>query len=513
MRLPKAPSSRLLRILASLLAGVALAVVGTVAGLRLAGPMETETELGRASLNIAPDVGGNVDAFVPIADWGIRADTFAAPFRLEFEVRSVDRPAAVGAASGDRAVLTGLEGELEEAARDASVRAFAWGVAVTVVLAFLLWLAIRRRPGALLIPLTAVAVSALGSALCLALAAATFDSKAFANPSFYGRGRELAQLLDFFETQAGDERYENSFEGALTNFSAYLSDTPRPGEEESTSVLFGSDLHNNGLVLPAVSRFADGRPVLLAGDFGHEGNEAEARALAPRIAELGDEVIAVSGNHDSSTMMQALVEAGVTVLGAEGPIAADGRSSGGPVIEVGDLTIAGYPDPLEWRGSDPGSPERIFSFAQMEDGEERYERAKADLVTWFEGLPSEPDIVLVHQNGLAQHLAAVLDEGGYARPLTIVTGHNHYQRIDRAGEITIINAGTLGAGGFLRLGQESVGLGQMYLAGEPPEVQSVDLIEVEPVSGAAQADRVVLDVECPPEEAEETCSYEPETSD
>src|SRR5688572_3321377 len=180
MRLPKAPSSRLLRILASLIAGVALAVVGTVVGLRLAGPMETETELGRASLNIAPDAGGNVDAFVPIADWGIRADTFAAPFRLEFEVRSVDRPAAVGAASGDRAVLTGLEGELEEAARDASIRAFAWGIAVTAILSLLLWLAIRRRPGALLIPLTAVTVSVLGSALCLALAAATFDSKAFA---------------------------------------------------------------------------------------------------------------------------------------------------------------------------------------------------------------------------------------------------------------------------------------------------------------------------------------------
>ena len=51
----------------------------------------------------------------------------------------------------------------------------------------------------------------------------------------------------------------------------------------------------------------------------------------------------------------------------------------------------------------------------------------------------------------------------------------------------------------------------MYLAGTPPEVQSVDLIEVEPVSGQAQADRVVLDVACPLEEAEEPCVYEPES--
>ena len=509
MRLPKAPSPRLRRRLLALLLGAALAVAGLVIGLRLAGPMETETGLGRASLNVAPDAGGNVDAFVPIADWGIRADTFAAPFRLEFEVRSVDRPAAVGAASGDREVLDGIEHELESAARTAALRAFGWGIAVSLILAGVAWLAVRRRPGWGLLPIATVAFSVLGSVACLALAAITFDSKAFANPSFYGRGTELAQLLDFFESQAGDERYTSSFEGALTNFSAYLSDTPRAGEEASTGVLFGSDLHNNGLVLPALARFAENRPVLLVGDFGHEGNEAEARALAPRIADLGDEVIAVSGNHDSEGMMDALIESGVTVLGEDGPIDPDGTESGDPIIEVGDLTIAGYPDPLEWEGSDPGSPERIFSFAQMEDGEALYEQAQEDLVAWFRALPEEPDVVLVHQNGLAQNLAAVLDEEGYSRPLTIVTGHNHYQRIDRLGSITIVNAGTLGAGGFLRVGQESVGLGQMYLAGSPPEVQSVDLIQVEPVSGQAQADRVVLDVACPPEEAEEPCSYEP----
>ena len=55
MRLPRAPSPRLRRRLLALLLGAILAVVGLVLGLRLAGPMEAETGLGRASLNVAPD--------------------------------------------------------------------------------------------------------------------------------------------------------------------------------------------------------------------------------------------------------------------------------------------------------------------------------------------------------------------------------------------------------------------------------------------------------------------------
>ena len=149
-------------------------------------------------------------------------------------------------------------------------------------------------------------------------------------------------------------------------------------------------------------------------------------------------------------------------------------------------------------GVGPGSPERIFSFAQMDDGEALYEQAQEDLAAWFRALPEEPDVVLVHQNGLAQNLAAVLDEEGYSRPLTIVTGHNHYQRIDRLGSITIVNAGTLGAGGLAGSARSPSGSGRCT-SRVPARVQSVDLIEVEAVSGQAQADRVVLDVACPPE--------------
>ena len=483
---------------ATLLAAAMVALVGVVAGLQLAGPNEVETPLGRATFAVSPDAGGGVDAYVPIADWGLRADAFTAPFRLDVEIRSIDRRSALEAAGGEGDALARTRDELEAAALESVLRAFLWGIAVVLALALALRAVDRRWPRVRALALPAAALAVAGVVVSLALAWLTFDGDAFANPSYFGRGQELAQLLAFLERQADNERYSTNFEGALRNFTAYLSQAPRAGDEPGGTILFGSDVHNNSLVLPAMRRFADDEPVLLAGDFGHQGNEAEARLIAPRIADLSDEVVAVSGNHDSRGLMRALATEGVTVLDRQSP-----------TVEVGDLTVAGFPDPLEWDGDDPDSPERTFSFPELEDGEEREQRAKDDLVTWFDSLARAPDIVLVHQNALAQHLASTLQDRGYEQPLTIVTGHNHRQHVDRHGEvIAVVNAGTLGAGGVLRAGQESAGLGQLHLRGAA--LESIDLIRIEPLSGQAQADRVVLDVACPPEEAtEEPCHYEP----
>jgi predicted phosphodiesterase len=383
-------------------------------------------------------------------------------------------------------------------------------VAVAVI-SLLIWLASAGSRRIRLVACLSTGLALAGGGVSLASAAVSFDSRAFADPSYYGRGQELAQLLEFVERQRDNDRYTSTFEQALGNFSAYLSDAPRAGEEGGRTLLFGSDLHNNAPIVSALSRFAESRPVLLAGDFAHEGNEAEARLLAPRVAALGKKVIAVSGNHDSHGLMRALAGEGVTVLEHDGRLRQDGRVAGSALLRFGELTIAGFPDPLEWQGEDPGSPQRIFSFPELEDGELREDEAKAELVAWFEALPRDPDIVLIHQNGLAQHLASELAGSGFDRPLTIVTGHNHYPQIDQHGPITVVNAGTLGAGGLLGVGQAPAGLGLMHLQGASATLQSVDLIRVEPFSGQAQADRVVPDIVCPPEEADaEPCHYEPE---
>jgi len=489
-----------------------MVVAGMLAGWRLAGPTETETELGRVSFNIAADLGGGVDAFVPVADWGLRANSFDAPFRLEVEVRAVDRPGAIEVAGGDRAALQGLVDELESAARNSVIRGFAWALATVLLLAGLAWLAGRRSPWLRPVAYVTAGLAVLATGASLAWAATSFDADEFSSPSFYGRGEELAQLLDFFERQRGNDRYTSTFDQALGNFSAYLSNTPRIGEGAGTAVLVGSDLHNNVAVLPALAEFGDGDPVFLAGDFAVYGEEAEARLISPGIAALSDQVVAVSGNHDSHGLMRALADDGVTVLEQDSVLRPDGGHRGGQVVEVAGLELAGFSDPLEWSGPNPATPERVFSFPELEDGEQLQEEAETELVEWFVGLSPTPEIVLVHQNVLAQHLATELYAAGYDERLTIVTGHNHYQQISRYGDaITVVNAGTLGAGGVLRLGQEFVGIGQLNLQGPQRVLRSVDLIRVEPLSGQAEAERVILDVVCPPEDADELepCVYEP----
>ncbi len=494
---------------------VAVVVAGAsmILGWRIAGPVESETALGRVSFEVAADESfGEVNAYVPIADWGIQADAFDSPFELRLEIRSVDRRGALEVAGGGKDALANTRDSLESSAEDAVVRGFAWGLATTLVVAGILWLLRSRFRRMGLVSACVAATGVLGTAASLLLASSTFDAREFSSPSYYGRGPELAQLLAFFERQQDNDRYTATFENALSNFSAYLADSPRVGEEEGRSLFFGSDLHSNVPILAALPDFLAGEPFVLAGDFGVAGTEGEATTIAPLIADLADEIVAVSGNHDSAILMQALAEEGVNVLESEGVDGVeDGYETG--FLSVDGLEVAGFSDPLEWTGSDPGSPERIFSFPELDDGEERAAEAKADLVAWFQSLPSRPDIVLVHQSALAQHLATTLADQGYADNLTIVAGHSHIQQIDRyaSGAINVVNAGTLGAGGPLRVGQESAGLGELHFGALDPALQSVDLIRIEPLSGQAQAERVILDVVCPPEEsAEEPCSYEPD---
>ena len=158
----------------------------------------------------------------------------------------------------------------------------------------------------------------------------------------------------------------------------------------------------------------------------------------------------------------------MTVLDEDDPIEPDGAEGGDPIIEVGDLTIAGYPDPLEWEGSDPARPSGSSRSRRWMTARRSTSRRRRTSPPGSGPCLRSPTSSSSTRTAWPQNLAAVLDEEGYSRPLTIVTGHNHYQRIDRLGSITIVNAGTLGAGGLLRLGQESVGLGQMYLAGPRP---------------------------------------------
>jgi predicted phosphodiesterase len=478
---------------------VVLALAGALLGLRLAGPLERDTRLGTVSLRVSPSWHGSVEAFIPIADWGVRAHAFRAPVRLHVEPRRADRQAVIAAASGEGAVLEEAEADARDAAHAALLRSLAWAaggaLAAGLLAALVAGAAGRRSPRTLLgwglgPPLIAVV---LGLLVFLRIGA-TFDVRSFQSPSFFARGEELAQLLKVADkAQGAGEDYRNSVQRTLSGYATLLTAGARfsPVKGEPAAVL-ASDLHGNTLVLDPLEELFAGRPVFFAGDVGQAGTRAEANALVPRLTGLGRPLVAVSGNHDSSLIMRSLARAGAVVLTDRGRLRPDGRTDREPVQRIAGLRVAGWPDPLEWRGRDPGDSSRVFSFAERPDGDRELREARRDLVAWFDRLSPRPDVVMVHQNALAQALARALASRPDPAPLLILTGHDHKQHVDRYGRVAVVDAGTAGAGGAFGLGTTFVGVARLFYAGKETFPSAVDLVRVEPLSGSAGADRVVL---------------------
>src|SRR3954452_20372179 len=374
---------------ATVLLWTVIAVLGALTGLRLAGPIDKSTAIADIRLRIQASWHGQVDAYVPLADWGIRANAFSGPLRVRVEPRGVDRQALLRAAAGDRQVLSRAENDARDAATIAIVRAVLFsglGVLAAGVLAALLRAALaRRRP----VPMKSVALwggatIALG-ALVIAAAVvrmtSTFDTGAFAQPKFYARGAELSQLLQVSEKVEETSRgYSNSVQRTLAGYAALLSaggNIDVNAANESPTVLV-SDMHGNTLAFDALERLFANRLVFFAGDLGQAGTQAEARIFAPQLAGVGRTVVAVSGNHDSQLVMRALARDGVIVLTDTGRCRADGTTDGRPVQRIDGMTVAGRQDPLEDRTSTPDHPGRIFSFSELPEGAARYAAEQAD---------------------------------------------------------------------------------------------------------------------------------------
>jgi hypothetical protein len=488
--------------LAGVVVALALALGGVWLGLRAASPGEYETELGRVSVRITPAAHGQVEAFVPLANWGVRARAFDAPMKLHVEPRTVDREVVLRAAGGEREPVRAAEAGLREAVRKTILRTvrFALGGAALLALVLGLTLAALRIGDLRLVAGAPLAVVALAAAICgIAVwrAQATFDERAFDHPTFYARGAELVQLLDAASNaRAAGDGYTTKVQSAVRGFASLLTDPEAGRLDDTRAALLASDLHNNRLVVDSLRDYARDKPVFFVGDFGNTGNRTEAKLLGGAVAGLGRQVVAVSGNHDSTSFMRTLARHRVIVLTRDGVLRGDG-SHGAESVVVDGLRVAGFDDPQEWHGTDPDDPRRIFSFSELPDAEQAIERARASLLRWFDGLELRPDVVLVHQNGLAQWLASTLQARGDGRPLAILTGHDHRQHVTGYGAITVVDAGTAGASGLYGVGHDEVGLGDLRFSPQDRVLQAADLIAVEPVSGAAQAQRVLTAGACP----------------
>lgn len=496
VRIPVGWSRRLRRFAALLGVGLAItggALAGATLALRAFGESSARLALGTVTIDVQPATSGRAELYMPLVDWEIVARPYAAPVAIRAEVTTVDRDRAlVALRSGKDARGTVEQARAEvpslvrDAVRHAVIVAAAGGIAGGLVAGCILGVATGRRRIALLgLPAGAVATALLIAPVAWSLQ--HVDYGAFEHPTFHAHGEELPRLLAFSAQLSDASRgYTASYETALrglVNLVSVVGDgdaVPAAAHD----IVVGSDIHSNTFPLQAFGRYAEGKPIFLVGDFTQLGTDYES-SVADDVAALGPTVVAVSGNHDTAPLMRRLAERGVTVLRSDGVLDRSGRLVPGPVISVAGITVAGWDDPLE-------TPTAQLGPHDLELQGPAFKAAGERLIAWFDALEPRPQMVLVHQHGLAHalldHVAAETDR----RPVVILTGHDHTQHLERVGRSLLVDGGTLGAGGIFAVGEAPAGFVDLRLDAAFTPL-SADLVQIEPVSGDGSARRVVFD--------------------
>jgi predicted phosphodiesterase len=214
------------------------------------------------------------------------------------------------------------------------------------------------------------------------------------------------------------------------------------------------------------------------------GSPIEARVVR-RVVRAGHPFVFVSGNHDSDTLESTLASRGAIVLTEFGRLMPDG--SHGPMsVTVGGMKIAGYSDPYERRSAD--------DFKDRYDNNptpEMQDRFRA----WALGEIGKVDVIMVHEPALIEPTLAVLHDKAPPKPIVFVVGHTHHASAEHSPGVSVINGGSVGAGGTGNLTEHTpIGIARMTYAIKPRFVPlAADLVSIDPGTGSATAQRVRLD--------------------
>jgi hypothetical protein len=104
---------------------------------------------------------------------------------------------------------------------------------------------------------------------------------------------------------------------------------------------------------------------------------------------------------------------------------------------------------------------------------------------------------MVHEPSLAEKGIEMLRRDPPSHPIVFLVGHTHHASIEIDRNLSVINGGTVGAGGTGNLTEGAkIGLARMLYAngdgGFAP--LAADLVEIDPGNGSATAKRYRLDV-------------------
>lgn len=470
-----------LRAAAAMLCVLAATVAGGLVAL-WSWSSEERLSAGRIALSVSPFHDGALDVYVPLVDWGVRFPGVRMPARLRVEVRTIDRRAAAAVAGGGAFPVSAARAE----GRDAIARflralaglAAGGAFGLGALAAFALH---RRGP-----PRTrSLLVIAAGGAVAWALAVAFLLAPRgrFDHPEYYARGSDIPVALRALEAASRSAgRLSEELDSQLVGL-ARLVQAPaeRPSLRGLPRFTVASDMHNNVLALPTLAGAAAGGPVLFPGDLTDGGSPLEA-SVTHRVLAAGRPFVFTAGNHDSDTLMRGLARGGAIVLTQRGRLR-PGHRHGPVVVRVQGVRIAGYTSPNVRRRAD-GYRDRGADVTPAE---------QADFLSWLLPLVGHVDVVLVHEPALVAGALHVLRADPPARPLLLVVGHTHRPEVDSAKRVTLVNGGTIGAGGTGNLLEhQDVGLAEVIYRPRPFAPLAADIVRINPADGSARAQRVPL---------------------
>jgi predicted phosphodiesterase len=449
---------------------------------------ERQLSVGRIELSADPGDHGALDLYVPLVDWGVRfEDVIRAPIQLNVDLRTVDRSAVTRVAQGGSLDLQNIRAEARDAIaaylRKLIGLALAGSLAVGILVAF----AVRHRAGPRLRYTTAAAVTTtLVTGVALVV---LFPPRGpIDEPQYYAFGPDIPRALDAVEAaQKSSRALDQELDAQLVGLARLVTNpaglTPLA---DRPSITIASDLHNNVLAARILESATGDGPLFFAGDLTDRGSPVEAQVVS-RVTNLGDPFVFVSGNHDSDSLQRDLARRGAVVLTERGRLNPDG-TYGEQVVDVNGLKVAGYRDPFERRAS--------------ESFRDRFQPspspAQQDAFTaWLLGINDRVDIVMVHEPALIEPALAILRDDPPDRPLVIITGHTHEPSLDRFAGVTVVNGGSVGAGGTGNLTDPTdYGLARLIYTTEPQfQPLAADLIKIDPGDGSSSASRQRLESE------------------
>src|SRR4051812_4566553 len=445
-----------------------------------------DLSVGEIRMSVSPGHRGAIDLYVPLVDWGARFEVIRLPVRLRVDLQTVNRAVAGSLAEGEPLNLDNVRTQARDALASYLKMLIVLMVLGGAALGLLVAFAIRSRAGPRLRWTSATAV---GGALAMgaAMIALIPPSEPIESPQYYAHGPDIPRALEAVEAvRRTPGALDQELDAQFVGLARLVVD---PGKRRTLAgqpvVTVASDLHNNPFGLNLLQTAARGGPVFFIGDMTDRGSPLETRVVR-QAAHLGKPFLFVTGNHDSDFLAHELATEGAIVLTRQGRLMPKG-GFGPKIYRMKDgLRVAGYDDPFE----------RLTA----EDFKDRYDNtpdpAQQDAFThWLQPLIGKVDVVMVHEPALIAPALAVLKDKPPSRPLVFMVGHTHKADLQQQPGVTVINGGSVGAGGPSNLTEHTnIGIARFTSTLKPSfQPPAPDLVTIDPGTGSSSARRTRLD--------------------